>query len=543
VTGSRAGRSVLVTSALFTALSAQLCLADTASAARAYVGAAEGVFPNEVVEDPEPEVEFIADPGELNNVQVSFVGGRYRFRDAGAVIEPGFGCRQEVDRHEVSCMNRGFGLGLLGPEVDLRDGNDRVTFVAEETYPGDIDITAAGGPGNDVVFGGNFIHGQGGNDLLLGGVGPDRLRGGAGDDRIEGGPGADEMDGDVGADVMNGGPGRDLVDYLYTYFLRRRVRIDMTLDGLPNDGQPGEHDNVGVDVEQVADADPEGGSLGIVSAGTFIGNERANKLDTKTGEDYIDGAGGRDRLDSGAQNDAVRARDDAADKVNCGRGFDFAIVDRRDNVVRKGGSRCELVDAGRRKQPAAGRDVFVEPGACETDGALGLELPSMDRTVPLADDVLLPLESTLDAEECDVSVDAEGDGGGMSAELHGAEFSVDQSPGERATTLRLTAPHCGRSSDAHAARHNRPPYVFTSRVKRKRKRRRARGAQSSFTPVRVMGRSSVATVNQPASWTTEERCNATVTTVDSGRVVVRDFGRARPIVLTAGESYTARAGR
>jgi choice-of-anchor C domain-containing protein len=59
---------------------------------------------------------------------------------------------------------------------------------------------------------------------------------------------------------------------------------------------------------------------------------------------------------------------------------------------------------------------------------------------------------------------------------------------------------------------------------------------------RTKGRYSSATV-RGTTWLTEDRCDGTLTTVRRGTVAVRDRVRNRTVVLTAGQSYLARAQR
>jgi hypothetical protein len=56
---------------------------------------------------------------------------------------------------------------------------------------------------------------------------------------------------------------------------------------------------------------------------------------------------------------------------------------------------------------------------------------------------------------------------------------------------------------------------------------------------RTRGRYSTATV-RGTNWTTEDRCNGTLTRVSSGVVVVRDLVRRRTVRLRARQSYLAR---
>jgi len=68
--------------------------------------------------------------------------------------------------------------------------------------------------GNDVLSGGlgdDFIDGGAGNDELNGDRGDDFVLGGAGDDLINGGRGDDEIDGGTGDDQIDGGRGDDII--------------------------------------------------------------------------------------------------------------------------------------------------------------------------------------------------------------------------------------------------------------------------------------------------------------------------------------------
>jgi len=64
---------------------------------------------------------------------------------------------------------------------------------------------AASGPGIE-------LEGEGGDDVLIGGLGADYIWGGAGQDYIRGGPGPDELTGGGGRDVIFGDAGNDYVD-------------------------------------------------------------------------------------------------------------------------------------------------------------------------------------------------------------------------------------------------------------------------------------------------------------------------------------------
>ena len=150
-----------------------------------------------------------------------------------------------------------------------------------------------GTSGKDALEGTNdaeAIRGLGGADLILGNGGKDCLTGGGGKDRMGGGKGRDLMKGGRGGDKLRGQAGKD------------RLR-----------GQKG------------ADRLNGGGGKDMVSGGK--------------GKDRIRGGPGRDTLKGNSGNDRINSVDSKRDTVNCGRGSDVVVADRRDRI---GGS-CEAV--------------------------------------------------------------------------------------------------------------------------------------------------------------------------------------------------------
>jgi Ca2+-binding RTX toxin-like protein len=146
------------------------------------------------------------------------------------------------------------------------------------------------------------LHGQAGNDWMQGN--PSRAE----VDTMDGGPGNDLMDPGLN-DNVHGGPDVDTVRMPYP------GGEVITLDDQANDGRPGDHFNIGSDVENVIGG-PDGDQI--------VGSNAANTLD---------GAGGSDSLNGGAGNDTLLARDGAADSVTCGPGDDTAVVDPLDTVA------------------------------------------------------------------------------------------------------------------------------------------------------------------------------------------------------------------
>jgi Ca2+-binding RTX toxin-like protein len=213
-------------------------------------------------------------------------------------------------------------------DFQLGDGNDTLSagsFIGPELLTGDLgagDDTVTGGSGNDQFTGGA------GNDTLTGGTGDDTLSGGDGNDTFTGGLGADQLDGGDGLDVFNayqpgsapdgngdtisGGDGaQDYVGY------SRSAGVTITLDGVADDGQAGENDNVMADVENVATG---------TGNDTITGSSADNRFWPATGTDTINGLDGNDTL-------VANSGGDGADVFNGGNGVDTADFSQRDGAT------------------------------------------------------------------------------------------------------------------------------------------------------------------------------------------------------------------
>jgi Ca2+-binding RTX toxin-like protein len=294
-------------------------------------------------------LRVIAAPGEANALAITSAGGLFTVTDSGALtVSAGLGCTPAA-ANRVTCSTS----GVNSISVDAGDGDDAVTL-AGVTLP----ATLTDGPGDDVVTGGSgndtFI-GSPGNDTLNGGPGNDSFgdAGGTGADGISGGTGTDTadyssrsvalavrvddvagdgaagegdnlhadvetvnggsagdtlvgsagpdtlrgnggddlLDGRGGADTLAGGSGNDTADYS-----SRTAAVTVTLDGNTGDGEAGENDNVGTEVDVV---------LGGAGNDTLTGGSGANELHGGGGTDHLDGAGGNDVLDGGAGADSL----------------------------------------------------------------------------------------------------------------------------------------------------------------------------------------------------------------------------------------------
>jgi hemolysin type calcium-binding protein len=295
-------------------------------------------------------IRYVAAAGEANRVRVTLSATSLTLTDeAGAA--PGTGCSRPdpADGRTVACE---YPDPLqLQITLGLRDQNDQLAIVG--AAPSEITIR--------------------------GGVGDDRLAGGAGFELFD--EGADTS----GSDTITGGPEQDRVSYA-----SRRRGLRVSLDGQRNDGQRGERDNVGADVEGVvggrgsdrlvgngrpnelgedaALGEGGGGSDRLIGKGgkdvlaggdgsdVLVGGpgddhleetdeERRssrNRLDGGPGEDGLTGGAGAslliggpgsDGIDDGSGPDTIRVRDRSSDDVVCtGRG-DLVLADRRDFVT------------------------------------------------------------------------------------------------------------------------------------------------------------------------------------------------------------------
>jgi len=177
--------------------------------------------------------------------------------------------------------------------------------------PEDDDIT--GSTQADIIRalnGFDDVVARGGEDEIYGGYLADFLAGGRGGDIYFGGKGTDSLNEDFfdsGRDEMNGGPNNDLIEA-----------------GVGNDilrGQAGDESEAG----DPTDAAMFGG----------LGNDQ---LYGGTGDDSMEGEEGTDEHYGGPGNDFIDAANeerfatDAPDVVDCGDGFDTAVVLPNDTV-------------------------------------------------------------------------------------------------------------------------------------------------------------------------------------------------------------------
>jgi Ca2+-binding RTX toxin-like protein len=232
-------------------------------------------------------IQVNAANNRANNVTIRHIGAFFFITDTGDVPAAGAGCVVSGVR-TVRCSD----ANVARLVVNTGNLNDRVNNLTSTRS------TQNGGPGIDTLQGGTNA------DLLLGGFGTDFLEGRAGADT------ARALNVNDGRDRFSGGPGVDTTDYQL-----RNARVVVTLNGVANDGAPGELDNNLTDVENI---------LGSRANDNLTGNSSANSISGLGGSDVMTGLRGNDRLFGGTGNDtsvSLGVRD-GADRYSGGPGVD-----------------------------------------------------------------------------------------------------------------------------------------------------------------------------------------------------------------------------
>ena len=245
---------------------------------------------------------FTALEGKANDVTVTRDGTGVVVHDAGDAVRAGNGCAA-LDANTVRCPDPVNNISLR-----LGDGDDEAV---NSTASG---VQMLGGPGLDRLTGGSA------GDVLFGGIGADVVDGGGGNDFLDEGETAGDTDA-LDADTYIGGPGTDSVNYS-----RGTTAVRVDLDGVADDGRPGEADNVRADVEEVA---------GGRGNDTLVGNAGVNRFDGNDGADVLKGGDGGDLLRGGAAGDSIDG-EAGNDTLEGNSGFDLLV----------GGTGTDDCDAG-----------------------------------------------------------------------------------------------------------------------------------------------------------------------------------------------------
>jgi Ca2+-binding RTX toxin-like protein len=307
--------------------------------------------------DPDPgppHLTFTAASGEANRLLLFFAFEGYRVVDTGAAITAGPGCTQ-VTTSEVFC---GFTLTEERPTLDI--------------LLGDLNDFASVSP---TVSSETTVDGEDGADELEVGLGCVSeevvcqllLRGGPGDDTLRA-LGAAVLDGGAGGDTMSGSGAE--IDY------RSRVNpVIVDGDGVADDGEMGEGDNVSTDVFRVfggsasdtftnVDAFGRGGNDTCISTevpfGSFcLGGSGDDVFTGGAGEEGFLGGPGADQLNGGRGSDDLEGGE-GGDTIRGGPGRDFLLGGRGDDIVFGGDGREFEISGGPGNDTLRTRDGLRE---------------------------------------------------------------------------------------------------------------------------------------------------------------------------------------
>jgi Ca2+-binding RTX toxin-like protein len=203
--------------------------------------------------------------------------------------------------------------------------------VTADEFPALASVEVAGRSGTDFIQGSGLrdvIDGGAGNDFVAAFLNPtgtrDVMRGGSGADTLiwNPGDGSDRMRGESGDDTIEVNGGDVDEQFEVNPGSGRRVSFDR-LDPAPF--------NLDISTSEDLVVNAAGGDDRITGTDGLARRIQSSYLGEED-DDRIVGTDGRDWLFGGSGGDVIRARDRAADRVNCGGGLDSARVDRRDRV-------------------------------------------------------------------------------------------------------------------------------------------------------------------------------------------------------------------
>ena len=299
------------------------------------------------------DVEYRADPGEVNVVRLWIEGDRLRIADSGAPLRA-VGLCDQIDAHEASCPRVG------GIPISTGDGDDTVTTPLD-----DPDAPAArvfAGEGDDRLSGAGELHGGPGDDVITLGILTRHEGGSAQGSRGKGGEGDDTITGSDGGDVLWGGGGRNTLlagagdDYVFEGDTRGAGDWDVLDGGAGQDwlGYSGHDEDLFADLRSAGQqiiAVPTGalddvrGFESLLTgsgADTIIGegSDRAT-YSSGPGDDLVRAGPGMDSVHMGKGNDRVLAAGDdlLKDYIDCGPGRDSVVAETGDDA-----HECEHAD-------------------------------------------------------------------------------------------------------------------------------------------------------------------------------------------------------
>jgi Ca2+-binding RTX toxin-like protein len=292
-------------------------------------------------------VHYTAAAGEANAPTFALSASNVVISDPNVLLGHGSGCVSGAPSHTVACAAASVTLA----RADLGDKRDSLTVDASLPFG----VVGHGGDGDDVLRGGAHVDnlvGDGGNDKLDGGGAGDALLGGSGIDTADyssriaplvvrlddvsndgeptesdnvhtdvenlvGGGAVDSLIGDRAANSLDGGPGNDTLQGLggadtlngasgsfnRVLYDEKSSSVNVSVDGVANDGTTGENDNV-THTQAI---------YGGAASDTLVGNGDKNFLVGNKGNDTLRGQGGNDVLEGDQGADVLDGGDGPAD--------------------------------------------------------------------------------------------------------------------------------------------------------------------------------------------------------------------------------------
>jgi len=271
-------------------------------------------------------LSFNAVAGETNTLAVSQSGTAVTFDDSNAITAAPVGCA--LTGGDVTCP------AVFSMSVDLGDLDDSTTFTNVTTYA----TNQYGEAGNDTLGAtqGGSVSSWGGseNDDLFAGVESSALDGGTGNDILRGnGAAASSTSMPTtaadGADRFVGAAGHESVFYRVEFCcglgFGRTAALTITLDGVANDGEAGEGDNLDGAIDEVVGAAGNDSIMGSSGDQLLFGGAGDDTLNGLAGGDLLDGDVGNDAL-NGADGDDQLLGGQGTNTYSGGAGIDSATV-------------------------------------------------------------------------------------------------------------------------------------------------------------------------------------------------------------------------
>ena len=263
-----------------------------------------------IVADSDEALQIRLDPANAANVQLLVNGvsnnslPTVRASQLQALTILGGQGNNLINVNAITSAAFSYADPVTGQRLQIRvdGGNGEDTLVGSQGFNDSL----FGGHGDDQInvaptmpiLVGQTLHGDDGNDLIIGGPGGDTIEAGDGTDSVTGGAGDDVISGGDGNDLLNGSGDNDSI--------RGGQGLDTILGGVGNDTLVGESGNDSVSGEDGNDSVlggaghdrlfGDGGATAVNGDDTVLGN---------SGDDTILGGGGADMLQGQDGDDLV----------------------------------------------------------------------------------------------------------------------------------------------------------------------------------------------------------------------------------------------